>query len=398
MEATAGYRGDTVRSDCFVRLELTGNRGIAIDLKSKVLSLYGNSIICLIKEILHEYGIGNASVYMEDSGALPFVISARMEAAIRKITGNKKKYHLPSVTSAHQLTSRDSLRRSRLYVPGNTPKLIINAGLYKSDGVILDLEDSVPAEKKEEARILVRNAFRNNNLMGSERMVRINQVPAGLDDLREMEGEAVDMVLIPKCESASQVTEVDRVITGWEDNGNGTAWLMPIIESAAGVFNAFSIASASPRVAALAIGLEDYTADIGAQRTSEGTESFFARSMVVNAARAAGIQPLDSVFPDFDNPGELYHTATIARKMGFEGMGCIHPGQIPVIHSAFDPAPEELEKAKIIVDAYEKALLEGRGVVSVGAKMIDPPVVKRAQRLLEHAARSGFTNSKEEKK
>ncbi len=391
METTAGNRGDSVRSDCFVRLELTGNSGIAIDLKSKVLSLYGNSIIRLIKEILHEYEIGNATVYMEDSGALPFVISARMEAAIRRITGSEKKYLLPPLTSGHRYTLRDSLRRSRLYVPGNTPKLIINAGLYKSDGIILDLEDSVSAEKKEEARILVRNALRNIDLMGAERMVRINQVPEGLDDLRELEGEAIDMVLIPKCESALQVTEVDRVITGWEDKGNGTAWLMPIIENATGVFNSYAIATASPRVAALAIGLEDYTADIGARRTSDGTESFFARSMVVNAARAAGIQPLDSVFPDFGNPGELFHIATIARQMGFEGMGCIHPGQIPVIHSAFDPAPEELEKAKIIVEAYEKALLEGHGVVSVGTKMIDPPVVKRAQRLLEQATRNGST-------
>ena len=398
MEATAGNRGDSVRSDCYVRLELTGDQGIAIDLKSKVLPLYGNSIIRLIKDILSEYGIGNASVYMEDSGALPYVISARMEAAIRKITGSEKKYLLPALIPDYQHTSSDALRRSRLYVPGNTPKLIINAGLYKSDGVILDLEDSVPAEKKEEARILVRNALRNNDLMGSERMVRINQVPAGLDDLRELDGVAVDMVLIPKCESASQVLEVDRKIAGWAGKGNGIPWLMPIIESATGVFNAYAIATASPRVAALAIGLEDYTADIGARRTSEGTESFFARSMVINAARAAGIQPLDSVFPDFGNPGELTRNATIARQMGFEGMGCIHPGQIPVIHSAFDPAPEELEKAKIIVEAYEKALLEGCGVVSVGTKMIDPPVVKRAQRLLEHAVRTGFKNRMEIKK
>jgi citrate lyase subunit beta/citryl-CoA lyase len=378
-------------------LEPTGNTGIQTDLKSKVLSLYGNSILRQIEDILHHYGISHVSVFMEDSGALPFVICARMEAAIRKLTGSKKKYLLPALTSGLKHTHKDTLRRSRLYVPGNTPKLIINSGLYKSDGIILDLEDSVPADKKEEARILVRNALRNNDLMGSERMVRINPLPAGLDDLCELEGESVDMVLIPKCETASQVTDIDRIISGWTENGNGTVWLMPIVESAAGVINAYAIASASPRVAALAVGLEDYTADIGARRTSEGTESFFARSMVINAARAAGVQPVDSVFPDFGNQEGLFRTATTASQMGFEGMGCIHPGQIPVVHRAFDPAPEEVEKAKIIVEAYEKAIREGLGVVSVGSKMIDPPVVKRAQRLLDLAARAGSANKREVK-
>jgi len=167
---------------------------------------------------------------------------------------------------------------------------------------------------------------------------------------------------------------------------------MPIIESALGVVNAYHIATASPNVVALAIGLEDYTADIGAQRTNEAWESFYARSAVVNAARAAGIQPIDSVFSDIDDMEALAENVKTSKSLGFVGMGCIHPRQVPVIHEYFNPSEQEIEKAQKIADAFAKAKEKGLGVVTLGSKMIDAPVVKRAETTIKLAVAAGLLN------
>jgi len=164
---------------------------------------------------------------------------------------------------------------------------------------------------------------------------------------------------------------------------------LPIIESALGVINAYEIASASENVVSLAIGLEDYTADLGTQRTKEGRETFFARCQIVNAACAAGIQPIDSVFSDVSDMEALKNVVLESKSLGFDGMGCIHPRQIKVIHENFAPNDKEIEKAKKIVTAFYKAIEKGLGVVSLGSKMIDPPVVKRAQRTIEMAVEVG---------
>ncbi len=390
MEAISGNRGTEVRSDCFIRIVPDDEPGIRIRLKSKVKSLYGQSIHQLVQEELNFFGIRDATVEIEDSGALPYVIAARVEAAVRQITGTGQEFLLPELPQNRYSTVRDKLRRSRLYIPGNNPKLIINAGLYHSDAIILDLEDSVSPEKKPEARILVRNALRNNDMMGIELMVRINQLPLGLQDLEMVARQPLNLILIPKCESAETVLTVRAKIEECRDTGEGPVWLMPIIESAQGLRNAYEIAEATPAVAALAIGLEDYLADIGAERTHGAEESFYARSVVVNAARAAGIQPIDSVFSDFGDNEQLLRVAANSKKMGFDGMGCIHPGQINVIHEAFNPTFPEIEKAKTIVMAYGKAAAEGLGVVAVGSKMIDLPVMKRAQTTIEKAVTTGL--------
>jgi citrate lyase subunit beta/citryl-CoA lyase len=221
-------------------------------------------------------------------------------------------------------------------------------------------------------------------------MVRINQLPRGLDDLAYIVPHNVNLVLIPKVETAEQVAQVDARIQeiAGEHGVDYPIWLMPIIESALGVVNAYAIASASPNVVALAIGLEDYTADIGAPRTAEGKESFFARSQLVNAARAAGIQPIDSVFSDVSDMEALRYVVLESKALGFDGMGCIHPRQIAVIHDAFAPSDQEIDKAKRIVMAFDEATAKGLGVVSLGSKMIDPPVVKRAQHTIDLAVRA----------
>jgi citrate lyase subunit beta/citryl-CoA lyase len=222
-------------------------------------------------------------------------------------------------------------------------------------------------------------------------MVRINQIPVGLDDLDYVIPHNVNVVLVPKCESAEQILEVDEQILriSRDHDVHNPVYLMPIIESALGVVKAFEIASSSENIVSLAIGLEDYAADLGTQRTREGRESFFARSQVVNAARAAGVQPIDSVFSDVSDTDGLKDTIIESKSLGFEGMGCIHPRQINIIHKYYAPNEAEIAKAKMIIDAFYEAEQKGLGVVSLGSKMIDPPVVKRALRTMEYAVKAG---------
>ena len=242
------------------------------------------------------------------------------------------------------------------------------------------------------ARILARNALRAVEFAGAERTVRINQLPLGLADLEEIIPEQPDMVLIPKTERAEQVAEVDRKIAELKQQHRITRpiWLMPILESALGIENAFAVAAASPNVAAVTIGLEDYTADLGVVKTSEGAESFYARTRLVNAARAAGVQAIDSVYGDVADMDGLLRWGQKSRALGFEGMGCVHPLQIAVVHQAFAPTPAEIEKAQRIVAAFEEAQQRGLGVVSLGSKMIDPPVVQRALKLVKRAREMGL--------
>lgn len=388
--ATAGNKGPRIRSDCFVALELTTSGGCKIDVASKVGALYGPAITKLAKDMLAYFGIENARLTIVDRGALDFVLAARIEAVIRDSVESDKEFLLPILACNQYPTQKDRFRHSRLYLPGNSPKLMLNAGIHNPNGVILDLEDSVAPAMKDQARYLVRNALRQVDFYGAERMVRINQLPLGLRDLEYLVPHHVHVILIPKCESAESVQQVNtRIQEIAEQHGiTQPVYLMPIVESALGVVNAYQIASASKRVVAMAIGLEDYTADLGAQRSDHGRESFYARSVLVNAARAARIQPIDSVFSDVSDMEALQAVVTESKAMGFDGMGCIHPRQIRVIHDVFAPSPKEIENAQQIVHAFDKATRLGLGVISLGSKMIDAPVVKRAQHTIDLAIRS----------
>ena len=380
----AGNSGENIRSDCKIELTLLEQGGIKIILKSKVDSMYGDSIRTQVKEILDFYGITHAEVSVEDSGALPLVIAARLEATVKQVSNTRKEFLLPTAVADRPPSSKERFRMSRLYLPGNNPAMMINAGIHEPDGIILDLEDSVAPGRKDEARILVRNALRNINFYGAERMVRINQLPLGLEDASAVVPHGVDLLLIPKCEEAWQINEVEKVVKSTLDliSSDRQIFLMPIIESALGVENAFQIATASKQVVAMAIGLEDFTADLGVPRTEEGRESLYARTRIVNACKAARIQPIDSVYSDVGNMAGLLENVKQSSALGFEGMGCIHPGQIRVIHEGFMPSIEEVERAKQIIEAFEEAGKKGLGVVSLGSKMIDPPVVKRAEKTM----------------
>ncbi len=391
-EVTTGNAGPRIRSDIEVRLELTESGGIQIELRSKVRSMYGRAIEEQCHSLLDYFGIADAKLSINDSGALPYVIAARMEAAIRALTGTDRTWLPEMITENQYHTSRERYRFSRLYLPGNNPGMFLNAGLHSPDGIILDLEDSVAPDRKDEARILVRNALRAVNFYGAERMIRINQGERGLDDLEALIPHNVHLVLIPKCEDAGTVRTIDNRIRDIKKRAGqeGNVWLMPIVESVKGVEHVREIAYATDTVVALAIGLEDFTADLGVQRTKEGLESLYARNRIVIASKAAGIQPIDSVFSDVGDMEGLLANVRRSKAMGFEGMGCIHPRQIAVIKEGFSPTAEEIEKAGRIVTAYREAVAKGLGVVALGTKMIDAPVVARAEKTITLAVRLGL--------
>ena len=389
----AGRRDADVRSDLFVGVDLTESGGRQVTVASKVGAMYGTSIRRDVDRVLDAYAVEHAQVTIDDRGALPFVIAARVETALRRAGCQERgDARPPRTVPVDPASAKDRLRRSRLYLPGNEPKFMVNAGLHRPDGLILDLEDSVHPTEKDAARLLVRNALRAVEFQGSERMVRINQLPAGFEDLDAVVPEAPELILLPKTEHADQVRRVhERILEIQQAIGSEkTIWIMPILETALGVEEAFSIATAAEAVAALTIGLEDYTADLGVVKTLDGAESLYARQRLVNVARAAGVQAIDSVFGDVGDIAGLTQWATRSRAMGFEGMGCVHPRQIEPIHRAFAPTEPELTKALAVVAAFEEAERRGLAVVSLGSRMIDPPVVLRAQRLVRQAKRAGL--------
>ena len=393
--AEAGHSGPDVRSDLHVRI--ASQNGLKIEVESRVAPYYGRQIRAQARDVLKELGVENALVTIHDEGALPFVIGSRIEAAVKRAGLAKGKQWLAPLVDPDAFnaccTTADSLRRSRLYLPGSEPKYFINAALHGPDAVILDLEDSVHPAEKDAARILVRNALRAVDFGMCERMVRINQLPMGLQDLEEIIPQRPDLILIPKVETPDQVVAVDKAIERIQaehDPRFHPTYLMPILESALGIENAFPIAKASKRNVALTIGIEDYTADLGVVKTASGAESLFARQRVVNAARAAGLQAIDSVYGDVADMDGLLRWGQASRAMGFDGMGCVHPLQIEVIHKAFAPSEQEIEKALKIVAAYDEARAKGLGVVSLGSKMVDPPVVNRALKLVERARSMGM--------
>ncbi len=380
--------GRDAKEDLEVILRPTPGRALAIEVKSSVITLYGAQLRQLVERTAEELQLREVAIEVRDRGALDWVVQARIEAAARRAQPGLAREALPPMLPQnHYGVPSDRMRRSRLYLPGNQSDLMINAGLFHPDGVILDLEDAVAPAHKDAARLLVRNALRAVDFMGAERMVRINQLPRGLDDLAAILPHNVNTLLLPKVESAADVL---AVVARVQELGGGAVHLMPILESALGIENGYAIASAHPWVVALAFGAEDFTRDIGAARSEEGRESFVARSQVVLAARAAGVQPIDTVYSDVENEAGLLAATREAIALGFEGKGCIHPRQVAVINQAFRPTDAEVLQAARIRQAMQEAEARGDGVISVGSKMIDPPVAARALRVLRLAEAYGI--------
>ncbi len=291
---------------------------------------------------------------------------------------------------------KDRLRRSMMFVPGNNPGMIRDAYIYGSDSIMFDLEDSVSIGEKDTARFLVYNALMDLKYGSKELVVRINDLSSGLGikDLEAIIRAGVHVVRLPKTETAQDVIDCEREIERIEKEIGipvGSTGMMAAIESAAGVLNAYEIAHASDRLIGIALGAEDYVTDLKTTR-SDGSELFFARSMILQAARTAGIAALDTVYSDVNNEEGFLAEVDIIKKLGFDGKSVINPRQIEPLHKAFMPSEKDLAKARATVEAIEEAKARGSGVVALNGKMIDKPVEIRARRMLALAElASNFT-------
>jgi citrate lyase subunit beta/citryl-CoA lyase len=364
-----------------------GDEPLALEIDSKVDYLYSEAIEAAVRRVASGLEVASGQLRVMDRGALEWVLLARAEACLR-LAGAHGLAVLPKEwPGADTPRVRERLRRSRLYLPGNRPKLMLSAGLYGADGLILDLEDSVTPADKDAARLLVRNALIALDWGASERMVRVNQGDVGLEDLRRIAHHNPHLILLPKVEDPEQVRQAAELLR--ETVGDRAPYLMPILESPLGIHRAYEIAAADELVVALTLGLEDLSAELGAPRTEAGWESFTARQTTVYAARAAAVQPIASVFSDIKDEAALARYVQRERGLGFDGIGCIHPRQIPVVHAEMTPTESEAETAVKIVRAARDAERRGLGAVAVGSKMVDPPVVKQAYRTVDLAVAGG---------
>ncbi len=281
------------------------------------------------------------------------------------------------------------MRRSMLFLPGNSPNILLNADFLGADSIILDLEDAVSPAEKDSARILVRNAIKTL-AYSREVIVRINPTdsPYWEEDLEQIVPVRPDMIMPTKVSCGEDVRIISQRLSLLEEQNGmeiGTIGLIPLIETAMGIENAFSIASSDRRVRAIFLGGEDLTADLRCKRTKEGTEIFYARSRMVMAARAAGVDVYDTPWTDVDDMEGLVRDAQFAKSLGFSGKSSINPRQIPSINAVFSPTEEEIQYAKDVFETIEKAKAEGKGVVALHGKMIDAPIVARAKQVLEAA-------------
>lgn len=290
--------------------------------------------------------------------------------------------------------NKTKLRRTMLYVPGNNAGMIRDAAIYSSDSIMFDLEDSVSYREKDAARMLVYHSLRTLDFEGIETVVRINglDTPYGVEDIKAMVKAQPFAIRLPKTETAKDVLDVEALIEREEKKQGipvGTIKMMAAIESPVGVMHAYEIACSSQRLIGIALGAEDYVTSMKTKRSPEGIELLFARGMIVNAARAAGIGAFDTVYSDLNNEEGFKNEVELIKQLGFEGKSIISPRQIRIVHDVFCPSQKEIAQAEQILEAIEEAKAKGSGVIALHGKMIDKPIVDRAVHTLELADASG---------
>ncbi|MHC1771155.1 MAG: citrate (pro-3S)-lyase subunit beta [Flexilinea sp.] len=287
------------------------------------------------------------------------------------------------------------LRRTMLFVPGNNPGMLRDAHIYGSDSIMFDLEDSVVISEKDAARHLVYNALKTIDYGNIEKVVRVNPLDTkfGKDDIEAMVRAHADVIRLPKTETAQDILDTETAIEEVERKSGiqpGSTKMMAAIESALGVVNAYAIAVSSKRLIGIALGAEDYTASLKTTRSLEGTELLFARSQIIVAARAAGIDAIDTVFSNLNDTETFEKEIRLIKQLGFDGKSVINPRQIATVHQIFNPTEKEIEKAIRILSAMNEAAKNGSGVINLDGKMIDKPVLLRAQRVIDMAIASGI--------
>jgi citrate lyase subunit beta/citryl-CoA lyase len=287
-----------------------------------------------------------------------------------------------------------------MFIPGNNPGMMRDAHIYGSDSLMFDLEDSVSMAEKDAARELVYQALKTIDYGSTEIVVRINPLdtPYGRADVEAMVAAGAHVLRMPKTETAKDITDCEAVIEEMEKKYGrpvGDTLMMAAIEGALGVINAYQIATSSKRLIGIALGAEDFCANMKCQRTLSGAELQLARQTIVLAARAAGIDALDTVYSDVNNEEQLRYEAQLVKDLGFDGKSVINPRQIAPVHEVFAPTAKAIEKARKVVAAIKEAEARGSGVISLNGKMVDKPVAIRAQRVIELAIISGIISPEE---
>lgn len=282
------------------------------------------------------------------------------------------------------------LRRSMLFVPGSNAAMISNSFIYKPDSIMFDLEDAVALKEKDTARLLVAHALQLPLYQEIETVVRVNPLESefGLKDLNAVVRAGVDVVRMPKTETAQDVIDMDQAITDIEKvcgREMGSTKILAAIESPLGITQANQIAFSSKRLIGIALGAEDYVRNLKTERSSDGIELLFARCSILQAARAAGIQAFDTVYSNANNEEGFLIEARLIKQLGFDGKSLINPRQIELIHNLFAPTKKDVDQANKIIEAADTAQKEGLGVVSLNGKMIDAPIIDRARLVLERA-------------
>ena len=290
---------------------------------------------------------------------------------------------------------KERLRRTMMFVPGNNPAMVKDAGIYGADSIMFDLEDAVSMAEKDAARDLVYEALQTQDYGDAELVVRVNgqDTPYYANDVRAMVKAGIDVVRLPKAEDAEMVKKLDADITAAEKEfgrEEGSTMLMAAIESAKGVINAYQIASASDRIMGIALSAEDYTTDMKTHRYPDGAELEFARNMVLHAARAAGVAAFDTVFTNMNDTEGFYRETEYIHQLGFDGKSLVNPRQIPMVNKVYEPTKKEIENAKNVENAIKEAKLKGSGVISMNGQMVDRPVVLRAERVMRLAKASNL--------
>lgn len=290
---------------------------------------------------------------------------------------------------------KERLRRTMMFVPGNNPAMVKDAGIYGADSIMFDLEDAVSMAEKDAARDLVYEALQTQDYGDAELVVRVNgqDTPYYANDVRAMVKAGIDVVRLPKAEDAEMVKKLDADITAAEKEfgrEEGSTMLMAAIESAKGVINAYQIASASDRMMGIALSAEDYTTDMKTHRYPDGAELGFARNMVLHAARAAGVAAFDTVFTNMNDTEGFYRETEYIHQLGFDGKSLVNPRQIPMVNKVYEPTKKEIENAKNVENAIKEAKLKGSGVISMNGQMVDRPVVLRAERVMRLAKASNL--------
>lgn len=280
----------------------------------------------------------------------------------------------------------ERLRRTMMFVPGANAAMLRDAPLYGADSIMFDLEDAVSLKEKDSARVLVHSALKTFDYGNIEIVVRINALDAGgAEDIEAMVLAGVDVIRLPKTETAQDIIDVEAVITEVEQQNDipvGTTKMMAAIESAEGVLNAPAIAKSSTRLIGIALGAEDYVTNMKTRRHPDGQELFFARSMILHAARAAGIAAIDTVYSDVDNTEGFEVEVRLIKQLGFDGKSVINPRQIPLVNTIYAPTEKEIQNAKEVIWGIREAEAKGSGVISVNGKMVDKPIVERAERVI----------------